>query len=490
MNPLARNALAAMFGIAATSAAVAAEGYPDIAFGTNGARIVDFQQAFVDDNLYETAVMPDGRIVAAGIAGVTPFDVTPNQNRLAVARLLADGTPDPSFGDGFGRLVVPGTVQHDGGSFHPYALALQTDGKIVVAGTYLGPDSNANDFLVVRVRADGSGLDPTFATNGVRVIPFDLGGGNIDVATSVAVQPDGRIVVLGSVRTGAVASDMAIVRLMPDGAFDVSFDGDGRRLVTFGLTGSDGSSYDNAGALALQPDGKIIVAGEASSANGYDTVVARLMPNGALDATFGNYLTGRTRLTYLAGRMSGARDVAISELAIDPNHTSRRIVVAGHSQTSTVDAFALAVLKDDGTLDAGFSGDGKLLIPFDGPSESASIATSVAIQAGWRRVGSLLVQYRQIVAGGYVASASGGSHFEIALARANFDGSLDAAFGNGGKSRFTSNHFSLFGPPASCFGQSIAKQGAQLIVGASCRSRPGNVWGPQKFAWMRAVLDE
>ncbi|HJU38528.1 MAG TPA: hypothetical protein VJ724_03075, partial [Tahibacter sp.] len=312
------------------------------------------------------------------------------------------------------------------------------------------------------------------------------GGWNIDVASAVAVQPDGRIVVAGGVRTGASSSDIAVVRLTPDGTLDASFDADGIRYVNFGLSAPGGESYDSADALALQSDGKIVVAGSATSANGWDTVVTRLTPAGALDATFGNYLTGRSRFSYVAGRASHATAVAVSEPVLDPNG-GRRIVVASDTTTATAQVFALAVLRDDGTLDPGFSADGKTTIAFDAAGEAGATSKAVAIRSGFRRVGSFLVPYRQIVAGGHVSLASGRT--AVALARVNFDGSLDATFGNGGKSRFTSNQY-LLGPPTSCNGVALARQGAQLVVGARCRVLSGNFYGPDSFALMRAILDE
>lgn len=487
MKPFSRAVPRAALAFAFACGSVLAAGEPDITFGSSGARLVDFAQANPTDVLHATATMADGRIVGAGIAGVTLSVVAP-RNQIAVVRLLPDGAPDPAFGDGLGRLVVPGSVQHPDGAFSVYAMALQADGRIVVAGTYTGPDAQSNDFLVARVRADGTGLDPTFGTNGVRVIGFDLGGEKIDVANAVAVQPDGRIVVLGGVRTGAATSDFAVVRLMPDGAFDTSFDGDGRRLVTFGLSDPGGESYDIAQSLMLQPDGKIVVAGAASSANGTDTVVARLLSNGALDSAFGNYLTGRSRYAFVAGKPSMATGVAWSELALDPNHTSRRIVVASETATAGTEAFGVAVLKEDGTLDPGFSGDGRQIVAFNGVGEAGGRPQAVTIDTGWRRVGALMVQYRRIVAGGYV-SVAGGARLAIALARLNFDGSLDANFGNGGKSSFTSSHY-LLGPPTSCYGMDLAKQGTKLVIGASCRLQSGGNWSPDLFAFMRVPLDD
>lgn len=135
-----------------------------------------------------------------------------------LARFRPDGAPDTTFGSG-------GVVSTDFGGDLDFAaaVALQTDGRIVVAGVE-GDDSGAGrDFALARYTA-GGGLDATFGSGGRVTTDF---GGDMDDAQGVAVQPDGRIVVAGSVITAAGSRDFGVVRYLPDGRLDPSFGGSG-----------------------------------------------------------------------------------------------------------------------------------------------------------------------------------------------------------------------------------------------------------------------
>ena len=189
------------------------------------------------------------------------------------AVLLAVGAPaqaapgdlDPSFsGDGIVLTGFGGEI--DGGS----AVALQADGKIVVAGTTLGYDESGDyqsDFALARIDADGS-LDPSFSGDGKQITHF--GTDTVSTARAVAIQPDGKILVAGSARVSAVEWEFALARYGADGSLDGSFAGDG--TVTTGPAGS-------ANSVAIQTDGKIVVAG--------DSGLARYRPDGSLDTSFG-----------------------------------------------------------------------------------------------------------------------------------------------------------------------------------------------------------
>src|SRR5207248_10643108 len=127
------------------------------------------------------------------------------------------GTLDPSFGTG-GKVI-----QND----IPFeAVAVQTDGKVVAVG------SRSNDFVVARYNTDGS-LDTTFGTGGIKTIDFALGNGDDDFASDVAVQADGKIVVVGTASTAANGDDFAIARLNADGSLDTSFGTGGKANVDF-----------------------------------------------------------------------------------------------------------------------------------------------------------------------------------------------------------------------------------------------------------------
>jgi uncharacterized delta-60 repeat protein len=250
------------------------------------------------DEANAVLVAPDGKIVLGGHSFVS--------KDFAVARLNPDGSFDPSF-DGDGRLGID-FGDKDAGS----GAALQPDGKIVVAG-----QTGANiDVAVARSNPDGS-LDDTFAGTGKKT----FGYGGADGAGAVALQADGRIVVAGY---GGPNADLAVTRLNPDGSFDPSFDGDGTAGIDFG-------GRDVASAVALAPNGKIVVAGIGMGGVGTGAfAVARLQPGGAPDATFS--FDGKTTVDYggfdyasavalapdgtivVAGRTSVNRDIAVARL--------------------------------------------------------------------------------------------------------------------------------------------------------------------------------
>ncbi|MFI8965398.1 calcium-binding protein [Streptomyces sp. NPDC053493] len=234
------------------------DGSLDTAFGNGGLFRVDEFGGSADGT--DVAVQPDGRIVAAGKGGGGGF---------ALVRLTAGGTLDPSLG-GDGAVVAgftPTSPQDPGGVAR--RMALQSDGKIVLVG-YV---ANAFDIGVARYTADGS-LDPAFSGDGM--VSADFGG--TEFGNDVAVQPDGRIVAVGTGGAG-----LALLRYNADGSPDATFGTGGRTSVAFP---GDGGV---ANAVALQSNGKIVVAGRAddpNSSESNDFGVARFHPNGMPDTGF------------------------------------------------------------------------------------------------------------------------------------------------------------------------------------------------------------
>ncbi len=212
-------------------------GAPDNSFDGNGRKRVDFAGTFD----YATSVALSGsKIISAGYAGDAP-----NQ-RLAILSLNSNGTPDASFGAGTGQSVNGiGEIPHGAES-----MAVQPDGKILVAGPAGG------NFGVARVNTDGL-YDPSFGVDGQ--VSVDIGGN--DTPYAIALQPDGKILVAGTDGDG-----FALTRLMPDGSVDSTFGVVGRSTVNFG-------GVDEALGMALQPDGKIVLVGT----NGSDFAVTRML---------------------------------------------------------------------------------------------------------------------------------------------------------------------------------------------------------------------
>lgn len=214
--------------------------------------------------------------------------------KFALARYRPDGRLDPAFG-GDGIATTNLATREDAAS----AVALQPDGKIVVVGT-----ANIRARYVsaiARYERDGT-LDAAFGTNGRVRVGFTAGGD--DEAADVALQSDGKIVVVG---TSSELDRFALARLDPDGALDTTFHSDGK------VTTDVNTGTDSAGSVAIQPDGKIVVAGESWTLSGWDGIdVVRYETNGQVDLAFGVAGVATVDLTEGSdGAGDSARAVAI-----------------------------------------------------------------------------------------------------------------------------------------------------------------------------------
>jgi uncharacterized delta-60 repeat protein len=306
----------------------------------------------------------------------------------------ADGALDSSFGDG-GKVETPIRGHDDTG----YAVAVQPDGKIVVAGVSKASSDFAvsdYDMALTRYLPDGT-LDPDFGSDGTVVTPVVAGD---DLAYALALQSDGKIVVVGQASNGANA-DVAVLRYLADGSLDPAFDDDG--IVTTAIGPGDDIAY----GLALQPDGKIVVTGEASTACcGQDTAVLRYLADGSLDPDFG---AGSGRVLVGVGP-DGSYGGAV---AVQADGT---IVVAGAGTLAGGDLdFAVFRLQPDGLIDASFGAGGTAITEF-------STADDRPWSLGIRPDGKI------VVAGTQADEGSG----NFALARYLADGSLDPSFGGDG----------------------------------------------------------
>jgi uncharacterized delta-60 repeat protein len=314
------------------------------------------------------------------------------------------GDLDASF-DGDGRVVfdVFGGVDDSA-----QAVAIQRDGKIVIAGFWcgFGAGCNVGTFAISRFNPDGS-LDSAFGSGGRTLVAFPNGWAQ---ATDVAIQTDGKIVATGwrNDDDGVNDADFALVRLEPDGDLDPTFSGDGKVMTSFG--GSDGGE-----AVTIQGDGKIVVAGSTRGCGDEDFALARYNTDGSLDTSFsgdGKVCSG------FGSDHEGALAVAIQTNAFPGDHRTR-IVVAGTTDDDNCPLdcdydFALARYHANGSLDTSFGGDGKVTT---GLLSSEDVAAAVAIQPDGR-----------IVAAGHTTNT--GDH-DFALARYNSDGSLDGSFEGG-----------------------------------------------------------
>jgi uncharacterized delta-60 repeat protein len=285
--------LAAALVVMLSVPSLATPGQLDPSFGAGGVAVTQFPSSY--SGARAVAVQADGRIVAAGFAHTNDSILAD----FAVVRYAAGGSPDPTFG-------VGGTVRTDfGGRFDDaLAVAVQPDGKIVVAGA--SSDATGSDMAVARYASDGT-LDPTFAGDGTALVEF----GGESSAAAVAVQRDGKLLLAGrAVRplgTGCCVSDFAVAALTPTGGLDGSFGGDGRVVTDF-QRGAD-NGFDAAAAVLVQRDGRILAAGGGvAGSGGVDFAVARYRANGSLDTSFGG--DGRVT-TDFAGDPDEVRDLAV-----------------------------------------------------------------------------------------------------------------------------------------------------------------------------------
>jgi uncharacterized delta-60 repeat protein len=360
---------------------VQAAGDLDPTFGTGGIVTTDFYSGtFIQEDVASAvAIQPDGKLVVAGYT--YNFSADSEFFDVAVARYNPDGSLDPSFGAG-GRVVTdlgsPDDTAND--------VAIGPGGKILVAGSTRVESTRDRDFALVCYNPDGS-LDQSFGTGGV--VTTDING-SIEYAHDILVKPDGKILVAGDYFDPWTPNDLALVRYDQNGDLDPSFGAGGIVLTAFG------GSY--SASMALQPDGKIVVAGEATYTDSvnYDFALARYDADGSLDLSFGS--GGLVRTDF--GGSDWASCVALQE--------DGKIVAAGTKFTvSTGNTIAVARYGPDGNLDASFGADGLVTGPI------AGTASSVVARPG---------------GGLYVA----GANYGFALALYSSDGSLDTSFGVNG----------------------------------------------------------
>jgi uncharacterized delta-60 repeat protein len=324
-------------------------------------------QAGWRDRAVDVAMAPGGKIVVTGQV----CDTGGPKCMTWIARFDEDGN---DYDDTFhaNDPVIIDVNDQDNGTAG--GLAVTSSGKIVVgAKLWNGTDV---DFVIYRFTADGT-MDSSFGSSGMKQISFGAGRG--DVLFDLFLQGD-KIVAVGETCDPSVTNcNFAIARLTSSGRLDKTFSGDGKQTVNFG-----GEDIGMAGAPA--PNGKIVIAGTSSTTSAFRMAVARLNPDGTMDATF----SGDGKRTVAAGDMAGANDVVVQG--------DGKIILAGCSSSGPDMNFIAVRLKPGGGLDSGFSGDGRARISFTG----SECANALVRQANGK-----------YVLGG-MASTSGQSDFALA----------------------------------------------------------------------------
>jgi uncharacterized delta-60 repeat protein len=352
--------------------------------------------------------------------------------------LLSPGDLDPTFGNGGLVTTIPYPGARGGGAAD---VAVQSDGRLVVAGGAT-LDSSSSAFALARYATDGT-LDPSFGTGGLITTTFP--GYQAASANRLVVQPDGRIVVAGSVgNTGSVV--YALARYNSDGTLDTSFGTAGRITLSRGWPGPSG--------LAVEPDGRILVAGSTTPGYASQFALVRYNSDGTLDSSFG---TGGIVTT----SFPGFRSALAYCMTLQPDGSI--VVAGGVAPPGSAARFAVARYTSDGHLDSSFGTGGLATASFGATFDEH--ATSVAVLADGR-----------ILTSGFTFSTTG----RFALAQFGSDGRLDNSFGTGGQ---VTTSFPGF-QSAEAYGMAVQSNGRILVSGG-----PYNGSGYERFGLVRYNSD-
>lgn len=390
---------------------VAASGAPSTAGSTVAVTVASATNLDASACATGTANITDFGTVLPGTSNVTSSDCTltwGSSNDTAMLRLyqadgegqalnhIPDGPLDATFDGQAGMpTAFPGngrvSTSFSAGSDAANGVTVQPDGKLIVVGS----SNAAADWAIARYNADGS-LDTAFSGDGMLTLAMGTG---TEVARDVEVQPDGQIVVGGYAQDATTSQDVCLARLNPDGSLDAAFDGasgtgDGKFCDAF--LGGPVSEY--AMSLSLQPDGKIVVAGERN----LDFLVARYTSTGIRDTTFSG-----------DGYDVQATGERLYGLALQPDG---KIVASGPTATN----MAIVRYLTNGTLDTTFDGDSGI--------GNGLVVTDIAGGNDWGG-GVALTSTRAVVS---ASSDVSGWHFG-AVAYNLADGTLDTSFSTDGK---------------------------------------------------------
>jgi uncharacterized delta-60 repeat protein len=352
-------------------ACMAQASFFDPTFGTGGKVIVPLG-ATINGIFKAIVLQPDGKMVVAGIM----------EGRPVVARFKENGTLDSSF-------AVNGIYISPAWNNGFQDLLLQPDGKIVAVGGFTMTLGN-HDFWAVRLTAAGV-PDVTFGSSGIAIIDFT---GSNDDAYSVALQADGKIVIAGS----AVSDRIGLARLLVDGSIDSSF----------GTNGLVVSGYDRAYFVDIAPDGKIVIGGHSSPAHHFEMIAMRFLADGTVDTSFNHIGIVYTQ----AGNPGGNNGAALKVLP------DGKVLLAGSGDFGIEGSnFVVVKYNTDGSLDGAFGSGGIADVDFGyGPDA----------------VGGMYIENdgKILIVGSTISVIDKAN---VAVARFDGSGILDDGFANHGK---------------------------------------------------------
>ncbi|NER26898.1 MAG: DUF4347 domain-containing protein [Symploca sp. SIO1C4] len=416
---------------------VLASGDLDSSFGNNGIVITEItdiaNDSDSDGSADSIAIQPDGKIVVAGIVGSRfPFY---RNNDFALVRYNSDGSLDNSFGSN--GIVTIDTAPIDNSYYNIIinsinSVVLQPDGKIVLAGqaevagqieAYQG-----DNFALLRYNSDGS-LDSSFGSNGIVTTNIanddDIDSNyydnnySVDEIDSAILQPDGKIIAVGSTSTSTYTydtnQDFALARYNSDGTLDSSFGSNG--IVTTDIA----NDSDFISSAILQSDGKIVVVGSTENNDNRYFALARYNNDGSLDTSFGS---NGIIVTDIEGSDDYAASVAlqldgkilvaggtISDSEIDPNFDL--IGITGNEDS------VLVRYNSDGSLDTSFGSNGIIVTDLSGGTD---FVKSIVLQS----------DDRIVMAGLIITNENNDFDDNSVLVRYDGEGNLDSSFGSNG----------------------------------------------------------
>jgi uncharacterized delta-60 repeat protein len=376
----------------AMGATAAVPGELDPTFGSGGKALAPFGP---ESGAGGVAVQPDGKILLAGGSEAA--------QAFSIARLLPNGSPDPSWGGGDGVVTTP--LGEFAGALD---VAVQPDGKVVAVGQAKGAENE--DFAILRYLSNGE-LDPGFGEGGIVILPVGTLG---DTARAVAIGPGSRIAVTGTSDRPGFGNGAGVAVLESDGTPETAFAGDGTTVI------ETESGFDDRGeGIAVQPDGKVLIADSTGGGGGDGFTVVRLGLDGKPDPSFGGDGVVETPIPGEGGIEEGR----ISDVVVQPDG---RIVGGGYGFDYTgeppefVGKFELVRYLSNGELDPSFGNGGMVGVR---PPGEHSFGRALGLAANGKLV----------LGGTYDVSEDPLEEREApALIRVNPNGSLDSSFGKGG----------------------------------------------------------
>jgi len=352
------------------------------------------------DFAYALAIQTDDKVLASGVS----------QNNFWVTRRLAtNGGPDPSFGtNGHVRFEDPRTEGKEARD-----IIVQPDGMIVVGGGN----------ILARLRADGSFDDGGYASYNFGLDAVNQTYKGIENANAITVQPDGKVIILGSTASELEKNQIVLTRINPDGSRDIAFN-DGKGFIIRGLM----SANEYPAAIALQPDGKIVVAARVIRDTGLNSFAAyRFNANGTIDESCGDF-----GVTYK--QFSNGKPISVNAVSIAPDG---KIILVGQIPVTTlsglnfVDQYQVAIWRlnancsEDITFGSSSFGNALRVYPFK--TEFNALATAAYSYPQ----GVEVLQDKSIIVGGY-AKSSLTQFSTVSALKLTEAGNIDTTFGTSG----------------------------------------------------------